>query len=495
MTTFDESRPVRLTGRSRQGVVLGLDGYQVVFLAAAGLIVLVSVNGFGIPGLLSLIIALPIAAVAVWNPRGISAPHQLGLWFSKQVRHATGGTKQLYRPERARKAGTVNLPGWRASVQLWDIDALGCAYNPIDRTVSFTAEVEVEGFLMKDTGERNLLAQLWAQVAAALTQRDGIKRVTIHERTTPATIRPARDHYAGTRAQLRRRVPDVVADNYEQVMDGAERFAVRHGNYLTITLDLPALDKQVRALGGGKAGVMAVAEIEAGNITDALRNAKVEVRRWLSTRDIAALARTTFDPGFVANVQNRPAETAGVDVSAIGPMYLEEPRGKNGIVYTDSGVHTTMWVHEWPRSAAAVGFVSPVVFARHPVTDETVTHIFSIVMTPVPVQRALKRIRTEKKSWRSNERLRAKQGRDGSAADDADWLALEQQEDELVAGHGEYRYAGYLTITGRDEPELEQAVAGARNALARAGMEAQILYCQQAEALLVNAVPLGLGMK
>ena len=38
-------------------------------------------------------------------------------------------------------------------------------------------------------------------------------------------------------------------------------------------------------------------------------------------------------------------------------------------------------------------------------------------------------------------------------------------------------------------------LAGMRNALSRAGMEAQILYCQQAEALMVNALPVGLGMK
>jgi hypothetical protein len=29
----------------------------------------------------------------------------------------------------------------------------------------------------------------------------------------------------------------------------------------------------------------------------------------------------------------------------------------------------------------------------------------------------------------------------------------------------------------------------------RAGMEAQVLYCQQAEALMVNALPIGMGMK
>jgi hypothetical protein len=117
------------------------------------------------------------------------------------------------------------------------------------------------------------------------------------------------------------------------------------------------------------------------------------------------------------------------------------------------------------------------------------------VLAPVPVSKALKRIRDEKRIWRGNERLRAKRGADGSAADAADWAALEKQEEEIVAGHGEFRYGAYLTVTARDEESLDQSIAGMRNALSRAGMEAQILYCQQAEALMVNALPIGLGMK
>jgi hypothetical protein len=154
-----------------------------------------------------------------------------------------------------------------------------------------------------------------------------------------------------------------------------------------------------------------------------------------------------------------------------------------------------MWIHEWPRSDAAVGFVEPIVFARMPATGEAITHIFSIVLTPVSVKKAMKRIEDDKKVWRGNEKLRAKRGADGSAADAADWEALERQEEEIVAGHGEFRYGAYLTVTAPDEAKLDQAIAGMRNALARAGMEPQILYCQQAEALMVNALPIGLGMK
>ena len=60
---------------------------------------------------------------------------------------------------------------------------------------------------------------------------------------------------------------------------------------------------------------------------------------------------------------------------------------------------------------------------------------------------------------------------------------------------GVFRYGGYLTVTGRNEEDLEQAVAGMRNALSTAAMEAQILYNQQAEALMVNALPIGRGLK
>lgn len=494
--TSDSSRPVRLPGRSRQGIVLGMDGWQLTFIAAAAVVLLVFVNRFGPVGLLyASPIYLGLSIAAVITIHGMSAPKMAGLWMMKQVRHTTSATKQAYRPERPRFVGTLNLPGIRASVQLWEIEGIACVYDPRNRTVSITAELEVQGFLMHDESERLDLAQQWSRVLASFTQRPGIKRITLQERTLPTTIRSAREHYDTMAQHQELDDSSMLAENYERVMNESERFAVAHRNYLTFTLDLIALSAQVKALGGGREGAQALAFIETRTLSDALSTAKINVRRWLSLREISALTRIAFDPEFASTVQNRTDDNAGVDLAAIGPMYLEEPRGANHLVRTDSGVHTTMWIHEWPRSDAHIGFVSPIVFARHPHSGDAVTHILSLVLTPVPLKRALKRVRDEKKVWRGNERLRAKRGVDGSAADAADWTALEKEEQELVAGHGEFRYGGYLTVTASDEEQLDQAIAGMRNALAQAEMEAQILYCQQAEALMVNALPMGLGMK
>ncbi|WP_417564146.1 SCO6880 family protein [Microbacterium sp.] len=495
-STPEYARPVRLPHRSRQGIVMGLDPWQIAFLALSALILLVFVNRFGPLGLLyGAPVYLAFGVTAVTSIQGISTPRMAGLWLMKQLRHRTGGTTQKFRPERARLAGTLNLPGIRASIQLWETDGVAAVYNPLDRSVSVIAELEVQGFLMHDLPERFDLAEQFDRILGPFTQHPGVKRVTLQERTLPTTIRAAREHFDEVQRSHGLNPDSPAAANYRDVMDGSERFEVAHRNYLVLTLDLIALGAQLKALGGGKEAIVALAQIEAGNLADALVAAKITVRTWLSARDVAALGRLAFDPEFAAIVQNRPDNLTGVDPIAIGPMYLDEPKGRNGVVVTDSGVHTTMWIHEWPRSDSPVGFLAPVVFARHPHTGEAITHIFSIVLTPVPVSKALKRIRDEKKVWRGNEALRAKRGADGSAADAADWRALEQQEQEITNGHGEFQYGAYLTVTAPDQERLDQTIAGMRNALSRAGMEAQILYCQQAEALMVNAVPVGLGMK
>lgn len=310
----------------RQGIVLGLDGWQLVFLVAAAITLLIGVSRFGPPGLLyTAPLYLGLGATALVTVQGLSAPQMLGLWLSKQVRHGLGATAHRYRPERTQLAGTLNLPGSRASVQLWEAEGMASVYHPHERTVSITAELEVQGFLMRDAPERMGLAQQWSPVLAALTQRPGIKRVTLQERTTRTTIRPARDHYEHA---SRKRLVDTegpAVANYEDVLDGAERFAVGHRNYLTLTLDLVALGAQLKALGGGRQAIQALAAVEAGNLAEALSAAKITVRTWLSPREVAELARTAFDPDSIPVLRNRTEDRVGVDPAATTRLPLAIP--------------------------------------------------------------------------------------------------------------------------------------------------------------------------
>lgn len=491
----DIARPVRLPAKSTQGIVLGLDPWQVTSLLIAAGIVLIVVQQFGPLGLaFGAPLYIPFAVGAVVRKHGMSLPRWTAVRFNYTTRalpwvHAN---KEVFMPERQRHAGTVRLPGRLGKLQLWEADGVAAVYDTRAKTLSIIAQVEVPGFLMRDLEVRSELAERWSMVLASFTQRPGVKRVTTQERTHPGTIEVARNFFA---ANALAGAPASAVERYLEVQDVSEGFAIAHRGYLTLTYDLEAMRAQLKALGGGQAAIERLAAVEAGNVSGALEGTEIQVTRWLSVRGVAALARTAFDPAAVSMIESRTGADAGVDPSAMGPMFMEEPRGASGLVWTDSGVHTTLWIHEWPRAAAPIGFVSDLVFARHPVTGQAISHIFTVVLTPAPQREAFKRIQREKKTWWSNERMRARRGQGGNAIDQKDLDALDQQEQDLVAGQGEYRYGAYLTITARDEAELEQAVAGARNALSRSRMEAQVLYGQQGQALLVNALPIGLGLK
>src|SRR5690606_33412110 len=90
-STSDLSRPVRLPRRSRQGVVMGMDGVQPAVAAAAGSVGLICINRFGPPGLLyGAPLYLLLGVTALTSIHGVSTPRMAGLWLMKQTRHAMG---------------------------------------------------------------------------------------------------------------------------------------------------------------------------------------------------------------------------------------------------------------------------------------------------------------------------------------------------------------------------------------------------------------------
>jgi hypothetical protein len=172
-------------------------------------------------------------------------------------------------------------------------------------------------------------------------------------------------------------------------------------------------------------------------------------------------------------------------------MLLEDHRT---FVATDSAVHRTWWINQWPRYDTYPGFLSRLVFAKDH-HGLPIRHTFTLVASPVPVGAALKRLEDEKRTWITNDGLRAKAGKPRSAADEADWLAIEEHEAQLVAGQGELRFSAYVTTSAPTLDELERSSASIATACSSAGLEPRRIVWQQGEALMNCAYPHGLGMK
>ena len=158
-------------------------------------------------------------------------------------RHASGGTKYRFRPEAPRAHGALHLPGRRAGLAVWEGPSTGAAVvmDPFERTVSITAEIDVHGFLLLDDDEQAQVVASWSRALASFTQRDGIARVVMQERTAPASLDPAERSFAAARA--RHPLPEgasIVVTAYDGVLEQLRDQAVAHQNYLTIAISLKA---------------------------------------------------------------------------------------------------------------------------------------------------------------------------------------------------------------------------------------------------------------
>ena len=116
---YDVARPARLPARSSQGIVLGLDPWQVTTLLIAAASILLSVQRFGPAGLLyAAPIYLPFGVGAVVRTRGMSLPRWIAVWLNKAFRDATGANREVFAPEKVRAAGTLRLPGRLGALEL-----------------------------------------------------------------------------------------------------------------------------------------------------------------------------------------------------------------------------------------------------------------------------------------------------------------------------------------------------------------------------------------
>jgi hypothetical protein len=72
--------------------------------------------------------------------------------------------------------------------------------------------------------------------------------------------------------------------------------------------------------------------------------------------------------------------------------------------------------------------------------------------------------------------------------------ATARRESELASGHGEVRFAGFVTVSGRDPDDLRRACAEVHEHAARARLELHCMYGHQADAFTFT-LPLCRGLR
>ena len=165
------------------------------------------------------------------------------------------------------------------------------------------------------------------------------------------------------------------------------------------------------------------------------------------------------------------------------PMAIDEAWG---VFRADATWHATFWVSEWPRVEVNPDFLTPLLLCDGRRT-------VSVVMAPVPAERASREVRAARAADVADEELRARAGFLPGARRRREAEGVIRRESELAEGHAEYRFSGYVTVTAADREGLEAACVETEQVAQRAHLELRRLYGRQAEAFTWT-LPLARGL-
>ncbi|MDQ0375951.1 SCO6880 family protein [Cellulomonas humilata] len=481
MTATDAttSRTVRFGRRSTRGVLLGLSAPRLAAVGFAFLVVVPAIYTAGLSGVAMTSpawgLALASAFVSVAGRRAVEWVPVYGQWL---VRRALHQDEYLVRVSRPRPAGTLALPGDAACLRVYVDPVIGAAmvHDPYRHTLTAVARVRHPSFVLQAPADQDRRIAGWGRVLATACASGRLARIQVLERTLPDSGTGVRAHWGAHGTG-----PDSWAgEQYESLLADAAPTTERHETYLAVSLDMSRTRRAIRAEGGGVRGGAAVLRRELGTMTAALRAAEVAPEGWSGPDELAVMLRSAYDP--TARLDER---STGRDLAGAGPIGVQEHLDH---LRTDAGLHVVYWISEWPRADVHPGFLSPLLLAAG------VRRTMSIVAQPLTTAEAMRAVRKARVEYQTDAAHRERIGQLSDAGADQEWADVTQRERDLVAGHGDLRYAGFVVVTAPDLDALDAARAAVEQAAIQAGCETRLLLGQQAQAFAAAALPLCRGI-
>ncbi|MEV5862114.1 SCO6880 family protein [Streptomyces sp. NPDC052071] len=476
---------VKFPHRSRRGVLLGLTVPQLTVAGLTGLLLLAVILARGVVGALQLIPLWAVIALLVFvRHRGRALADWAPIVVRYALRRMRGQLVWLTRPSRRpTREGLLHLPGTAASLRVTTAPdgKYGAVHNPHTGTLTAVVKVSSRAYALLDPGTQQANVGGWGRALAALARTGQIARIQVIERTIPDSGDALRRYWE----EHGRPDTSMAGAIYNELIQSAGPAAAPHEAYVAVSLDPKAARRLINQAGGGLTGAFSVLAQLTSTFDQAARTAGLTPTGWLTAREIAAVVRTSYDPKTLATLDRW--STAGrpeAEPAAAGPVVVVE---KADHIATDSAVHATYWVENWPRTETSAGFLHQLLFTGG------VRRTLSLSYEPKNLDAALRDVQRKKSSVIADAAERARRGQVDSEADSIEYQDIKSRERQLIAGHADVALTGLLTISANTEDELRTACAVVETAAVGAQLDLRPLTWQQAEAFTAAALPLALA--
>jgi hypothetical protein len=343
------------------------------------------------------------------------------------------------------------------------------------QTYTATLGVRVRNFALLSDAEQERRLAAYGTVLAGLARDDSvIRRVGWVERTVPnegddvaAYLQQARDPALP--------LGSGPVASYIELIESAADVTQDHELFVSLQLDGWRARAQARKLGPRDAGMLRLIVRELDLFARRLEAASVQVLGALPPRMLAKAIRDGYDPfGRTAR-----ARAGALDSGRNGtPAELAGPQARDttwSTLATDSAVHATYWISEWPRIDVGAVFLQPLLM------QTTAVRTVAMVMDAVAPSRAITEIEQARTTDIADETTRQRLGQVTTARQSQKAQATARREQELADGHAELRYAAYVTVSARaDDPEaLDRACAEVEHAAQQCRLRLERLYGEQ----------------
>jgi hypothetical protein len=432
--------------RDRRGLLLGVRLGQIAILATGaflGLVVLLGAHGSA-AGLLALLLVVGLTVSAAFMPISGRA---LDEWLPAVLHFLLHGRRTWRSPQSRRGQVLRTTRGGEARVI-----AEQPAFPPVLRDCTILA-VPVPRM------------GAWGAIQASLARRGTpISALQVVVRTLAEDPDALARHLAEQRT-LDLRSP--IVRSYLSLLDDAAPIAEAQEIQVLVALQvsLRSAGQQIRQAGGGDTGAGEVLSRQLHALQIQMQAADIDVEGALPPRLLAQTLREAWDPGATDQLRltarHHPGHE-GVPVSASGPLFARPSwRGYE----TDSALHTSYWVSEWPRVPVGPGFLVPLLLktrARMSV---------SVCMVPIDPIQARRDLEAQRTEHLADEQLRQRHGFRTSIDKERQAEAVERREGELADGHGEYRFSGHLTVSVTSIADMERACGSAEEHAALSSLD------------------------
>jgi len=495
----------------RRGLLLGLFPSQLLSLAGGLLFALVVVHAspdaFGILAALVVMMGgaagacLPLAGrpPAAWLPVALSwlarrakgpARSTAPLLGQAQRRSHEPGRRLLRTGERVRQSRPSKVTSGQGSLAGVEIlavpalpgqGALGVLRDRRAGTWAAVLPVRSGAFAFLDPVDKERRLAAWGSVLAGLGRTGSpVHRMQWVERTFAGDANTLAGHAAEPsppslvdRSTTMPGSKEAALEAYAELIATAGPATIEHECLIVLAVNGRS---RTRSFGRGEDGVVGLLRREVRLLQGQLRGVELAAGDPLDASGLAVVMRAAAEPG----VRRRRSR---LQPAAAWPMATDEAWSS---VRVEGAWYATFWIAEWPRVEVGPDFLAPLLLGG---AERTV----SLTMAPVGPDRARRQVEAARTAEFADEELRRRAGFLPTARRRREAEGVAQREAELADGHAEFRFSGYVTVSGPDRDALEAACAEVEQQAQQARLDLRRLFGQQQEAFTWT-LPLARGL-